>query len=164
MILKMLTAKEITNDETYVKVLQQRRNLLFLAEIGGVLALVCSYLIAQEYITIAEKAEREFLSGLYAGIGTGLILVGIIFFVKYNQLLKDKAKLHQKRLAETDERNEMIVTKAVNTATMILLVGIYVAILIAGFFSMQVFWTLWAVSIVYFLIMLISKKYYEMQI
>ena len=47
-----------------------------------------------------------------------------------------------------------------------MLINVYVigaALLVAGFFSMEVFWTLWAVIVGQFLILMGARTYFEKQ-
>lgn len=162
MLIKLLTVTTTSNDNEYRKTIKSRRRLLGFVELGGVLSLLCSYLIGKGYfISKAIEDQQSFLSGLYAGIGTGLIVAGIIALFSLDKQLKDPAKLRAARLKETDERNVMIAGKSSGTAGMVLVTCLFAALLIAGFFNITVFWTIWACAVGYFIIMLIAQKYYS---
>lgn len=165
MLIKLLTITTAANDNEYRKVINTRKRLLGIVELGGVLSLLCSYLIGKGYfIHNMIESQQLFLSGLYAGIGAGLVVAGIISLLSCDKMLKDPARLHAARLKETDERNVMIASKSFSTAGSVLVICLFAALLLAGFFNLAVFWTLWACVIGYFVITLIAQKYYNFKL
>ena len=104
--------------------------------------------------------EKEFLSGLYMGLGCGILGAGAGWFLRIRSLLKDEKKLRMKRLQEYDERNVQLNLKAHNTAGVLLIITGYVIMLVAGFFSMEVFWTVWALVMLYFALFITGRIIY----
>lgn len=83
-----------------------------------------------------------------------------LWFLRIRSLLKDEKKLRMKRLQEYDERNVQLNLKAHNTAGVILIFTGYVIMLVAGFFSMEVFWTVWALVMLYFALFITGRIIY----
>ena len=62
---------------------------------------------------------------------------------------------------ESDERNIQVALKAHYTAGVLMIMAGYVTMLVSGFFSMEVFWTVWALVMLYFLLFAAGKVIYE---
>ena len=103
----------------------------------------------------------DFLSGVYTGVGVGLIAASLGLIVKTKKLLKDEKKMKEKRIKEQDERNQMIGQKAMFSATVILMILAYIGLMVSGIFNLAVFWTLWIVIMIYMVTFMISSVYYS---
>ena len=142
-------------DEEYREKLKQRRNFIPVLAVLGAASIVVSMLL------LCFGGEREFVAGLYMGLGCGILAVCIVWFLKLRKLLKDEKKLRVKRLAESDERNIQVALKAHYTAGVLLILTGYMVMLVSGFFSMEVFWTVWALIMLYFALFLTGRFFYE---
>lgn len=141
-------------DEEFAEVLRKRRNLIPVLAMAGAAAIAAStFLLRSE--------ERAFLAGLYMGVGCGLLAVCVVCFLKIRSILKDEKKIRMHRLKETDERNIQVVMKAHYTATVLLIAVGYAVLLVSGFFSMEVFWTVWVLVMLYCVLFAIGKTFYE---
>lgn len=149
--------KGAKTDEEYAAVLRKRKVLFVILIFAGLVAVVLGIVLG------AHMTNRNvsFLSGLYCGIGAGMIAEGIINIIKMNRILKDAGKIRAKRMKENDERNIMIKQKAFSSAGIMVAVVAYAVLLISGFFSMEVFWSVWGVYILFFILFLAFYIYYN---
>ncbi len=144
-------------DDEYRKVLKKRS-----IGIGFMMAAGVAALIAAAVLMKSGKGENDdFLSGVYTGIGTAILVSGVIFFFRVRKLFKNPELLRQRRLKESDERSVLLNQKALYLSGVFVIIGAYIALLAAGFFSMAVFWTIWTIVTVYFIIYLICRNILE---
>ena len=68
---------------------------------------------------------------IFSSFGTVLTVIGIGKLVRYRRIMKDETTLHAREVAETDERNIMLMTKArsLTFSIYIMLSGIAVVVL-----------------------------------
>ena len=152
MILKMIMSQGIT-DKDYKEVLKKRVGLCYIIIILGFITLGLD-VVFFSYLS-------DFLSGVYVGIGAGLIGAGVVLLIKIKKVLKDEKKIKQKRLSEQDERNIMIKQKAAQSSTVVILVLAYLGLMVAGIFNLIVFWTLWVVVAVFMIVFVMFSFYYN---
>ena len=101
--------------------------LVGLATVGLVLFL---YFCTQIHI-------GEYQMGYLLGVGTGLILGGLVAMVQIRRRLADEEKLKEYRLKETDEREMEVDSLALRAAAKTLLVSLYVILIVAGVFGRE---------------------------
>lgn len=142
-------------DEEYREKLKIRQKLVPVLVIAGAAAIVVSCLLMR------QEDEKAFLAGLYMGIGCGILAVSVVWFFKIRSILRDEKKLREKRLKEWDERNIQVTLKAHYMAGVLVIVAGYVTMLVAGFFSMEVFWTVWVMVMLYFALFTIGRVIYD---
>ncbi|MGO5052583.1 hypothetical protein ACTQ6A_08660 [Lachnospiraceae bacterium LCP25S3_G4] len=157
MLMKSLWKTTARTDDEYRNVLKGRMKIWYVMSAIGIITLIVGVLSAIE----ASGHQASFLSGVYSGLGFGLIAVAIVNMIATRKLLKNDEKIRQKRLACQDERVIMISQKALILASSVILIGVYLGILVMGFFSLQVFWTLWVIIMAYAVVYLIARAYYE---
>ncbi len=144
-------------DDEYRKVLKKR-----CIGIGFMMAAGVAALIAAAALMKTGKGENDdFLSGVYIGIGTGILVSGIIFLYRVRKMFKNPELLRQRRLKGSDERSVLLNQKALYLSGVFVIIGAYIALLAAGFFSMAVFWTIWTIVMAYFLIYWICRNILE---
>lgn len=143
------------SDEEYREKLKKRKNFIPVLVIAGAASIAVSLVLLQ------SGEEKDFLSGLYMGIGSGILAVSVVWFLKIRSTLRDEKKLRIKRLKESDERNIQVTLKAHYTAGVLMIMAGYVTMLVSGFFSMEVFWTVWALVMLYFVLFVAGKVIYE---
>ena len=81
-------------DDEYRKVLKKR-----CIGIGFMMAAGVAALIAAAALMKTGKGENDdFLSGVYLGIGTGILVSGIIFLYRVRKMFKNPELLRQRRL------------------------------------------------------------------
>ena len=156
MLMKAIVSQAPT-DRDYTRVLKNRMKLFGAAAALGVLTDV----LAVIFSTGNTAYLPSFLSGVYTGVGAGLIMISILMMLRTREILKDEKKVKEQRLKEQDERNQMIAQKSLYMAGIILIFGIYIALLISGIFNMAVFWTLFIVAMSYMVIFTAISVYYN---
>jgi uncharacterized membrane protein len=156
MLLKAIISNA-TTDKDYKNVLKKRMYLFYIMMALGTLAIALSIIFS----TGNHAYLSDFLSGAYTGVGSALITLSVIFIIKTRKILKDERQLKQKRLEEQDERNQMITQKSIYSAAIILNILAYIGLMVAGIFSLVVFWTLWIVLIVFMVTFILLHIYYS---
>lgn len=145
-----------TNEE-YKKVVKVRMNrFLGLGAIGAVTLTLG--LLAEFYWRLDVREE---MLGVYTGMGTGLVLVSVILWVKNRVLLASEEKLKESRINNSDERIKEISDQAFRTAAVIMLGVMYLISLIGGLFYPVLVQVLLAVVSIFALTYLISYHIYN---
>lgn len=157
MLIKAILSTTVKSDLDFRRVIKQRQILCFIIMILGIATAAFSF-----YFSTGQYALlSDFFSGFYFGVGTGLLVAGILAYINCRSLLKNEKKLHEKRLAETDERNKAISQKTLFMTSVVLIIILYIALIVSGLFSMMLFQTLLCIIGLYLLIFLISYAYYN---
>lgn len=146
-----------TTDKDYKKVLNKRISLLYIMISLGVITVALSFIFSNGKYNYLP----DFLSGFYTGIGSALIAIGLVFIMKIKNILKNEKKLKEKRLEEQDERNQMILQRAMSLTAKAIIVIAYIGLLISGIFNLIVFYTLFVIILVYIVIFALSHMYYK---
>jgi hypothetical protein len=145
-----------TNEE-YKKVVKVRMNrFLGLGAIGAVTLTLG--LLAEFYWRLDVREE---MLGVYTGMGTGLVLVSVILWVKNRVLLASEEKLKESRINNSDERIKEISDQAFRTAAEVMLGVMYLISLIGGLFYPVLVQVLLAVVSIFALTYLISYHIYN---
>lgn len=108
--------KDIATDEEYIVHLKKQMKLYSLIILCGIITFLC---ILFNLHTLADYAK-----GFLAGMGSGLIVGGLLLFVKNTRILRNAQKLREERIKISDERNHMISDYASKTA----LIGVFIEI------------------------------------
>lgn len=145
-----------TNEE-YKLELKKRQRLMGILLLLGVLTL--GTMIA--LILINPENLESYTAGFFCGVGTGLILGGLLGIIKIRKTLKDEAAIKEARLTETDEREQAISAKAIQTTLKILLLSIYLLLLFCSFVTVESVTILCLLVAVFFLTYIISRKAYS---
>ncbi|GAA0803427.1 hypothetical protein DWX43_22975 [Clostridium sp. AF19-22AC] len=156
MIVKTLL-KGAKTDEEYRNKLKSRCKADILLCFAGAAAIIAALFAMMRM----ETMHAGFVCGLFSGTGAVIIVMGIKEYIKAKKLLRDEKRLRAERLKESDERNSLIMQKTMYLTGYIMLGLCYVTMLISVFFNMMVFWCIWAVTILYCLLLAVIKKYYE---
>ncbi|MFC0234085.1 hypothetical protein ACFFIF_08800 [Vagococcus entomophilus] len=115
------TNKTIQNDEQYKEVVNKRRNKMLLIAFMGVLTLLLLWLLP----SMIGFQISDFASGIYTGVGFGLISSGSIKAIQLKKIVQSSEKLKKKRIEEHDERILEISLRAYKVAGISLLVVAY---------------------------------------
>jgi len=99
----------------------------------------------------------DYIRGFYSGGGAGAFIAGIVMIIRYMRILRDSERMKREDIKERDERNIYIGQKIWSYSGYIFYIVMYVAMLVAGFFSKTVLITLTATLGVLAGIMLIVK-------
>lgn len=127
-MLGMFCGSDCKTNEEYKKLIKGRI-LFFIGVIilGGITLLVT--FLGDRYFNLKIS---EYMMGTYSGVGTALIVVGILLLIKNILLLNNEEKLRKVRIINTDERNKEISLKASRIALAVMLVTMYLVALIGG--------------------------------
>lgn len=101
----------------------------------------------------------DYISGFYTGVGSGLIVAGIITIIRNVRILKDEKLLKEKEIYENDERNKMIGLKTWSYTGYAMFILLYVGLLVAGFISEMVLNTILVILGVYALCLFFAGLY-----
>lgn len=141
MFVKMLIGSKANTDEKYRVYIQKRQKLWMVLALLGIITLGVGILCGMNVI----GKQESFLSGLYSGVGGGMLAVAIGRAMKDRKLLKNSRVLHSERLKAQDERLIAVGEKSQSMSGFIAFGFAYAGLLVSGFFNMTVFWTLWVV-------------------
>ncbi len=156
MFIKMMLQGANT-DEEYRRKLESRQKLSWATLLMGIAAVIAGIIMLR---VMPDSYRTGFLSGLYCGVGVSVIVVDLISLIKVRKILKDNTLLHRERIKESDERKNEIARRAAARGVTVFVYILFAALIVSGFFSMEVFWTLWGSLIAYFLIFIGFKTYY----
>lgn len=145
-----------TNEE-YKAELKKRRRLMIILLLLGILTLA---VMAVLLITKPDTLE-SYTAGFFCGVGTGLILGGLLGVRKIHKTISDEAALKEARLTETDEREQAISAKAIHMTLKIVLLSIYLLLLLCSFIVLETITVLSLLVVIFFLSFIISRKIYS---
>lgn len=117
-----------TNDEYREYLRKKDKSMRWIMVVGILLAVIGFW---GEYKWI--PAVDDYMLGVYAGGGCGLIIAGIIRGLKHRRIMKDEARLKKARLEASDERVQEISKCAFRMAAWIMIIAMYAISFIAGF-------------------------------
>lgn len=127
-MLGMFCGTNVSSNEEYKKYVKKRIMIMKVLVFIGVVTLGVAMAAEQIWNIQADS----YILGVYSGVGSGLMVAGVVLIVKNRRLLQNEEKLRQARVEAYDERNLEINTKATKIALGILLVGMYMVMLIGG--------------------------------
>lgn len=145
-----------TNEE-YKAELKKRQRLMGILLLLGIVTLATTL----AFLLLKPEAIASYTAGFFCGVGTGLILGGLLGFLKIRKTINDEAALKEARLTETDEREQAISAKAIQTTLKIMLLSIYLLLLHCSFVTIEAVTVLSLLIAIFFLSYIISRKYYS---
>lgn len=134
-----------------------RKKVLLYQCISGLTGL-CIVLLAL-FNRSSSTNTGDFNQGVQIGIFVGLAIITLYYIGKLRTTLKNEDKLKKMHIEETDERRRLIQQKTGQTTSLIVVFGITIAIVVAGFYSFVVLLTL-IVTLFFLLIITVSVKFY----
>lgn len=128
-------SKVYKTNEQYIAFLkrQNRMNGIFIV-IGILIALIAfaaEFLAEQLGLVISID---DYMLGVYAGVGCGLLVAGIIRIIRNCSIMKDEEKLTLQRRERGDERLQEISRSAMRISALLMIIGMYAISLIGGLF------------------------------
>lgn len=137
---------------------EKRLNMRLSVNIGCMIASAVLFAIA------FGSKNFESLRPMYSGSLIGLFVVSLTLFIKNKTLKKNPERMEQLELLETDERNVYILRVSYTIFTYVSIGILYISMLISGFFSTTVFYTLETLLcldllLILFIRRLVEKKY-----
>lgn len=123
--------------ETYKQKVRTRANLLSLVALLTAVLYVVFLFIRGTHPDVAELPS--FIKGFHIGAFIGLELLTVYGIAKHFQALKNDDSIKRMYISEHDERSGLIIQSASVLGMSIILIGLGLAAIIAGFFSSVVF-------------------------
>lgn len=115
MIMKSLFHTHAKTLEEYRRTLRLREGCFWGLALLGAATLGVTLLLMRG--SIADESDAAYLQGVWCGIGTGLIVAGVLFAVRTRRMLsQDEAALRSALREEQDERNLAIIQRSLSTA------------------------------------------------
>lgn len=145
-----------TNEEYKVE-LKKRQRLMGIILLLGVITLTAMIIL----ILVKPETLESYTAGFYTGVGTGLILGGLIGILKIRKTLKNEEAVKKARLTETDEREQAISSRALHATLKLLLLSIYLLLLLCSFVTIKSVTVLALLVCIFMLSYLISRKIYS---
>ena len=145
-----------TNEE-YKAELKKRQRLMGVLLLLGIITLVTML----AFLLLKPETLESYTAGFFCGVGTGLILASLLGIFKIRKTINDEAALKEARLTETDEREQAISAKAIQTTLKIVLLSLYLLLLLCSFVTIEAVTVLSLLIAVFFLSYLFSRKVYS---
>ncbi|WP_336758281.1 hypothetical protein [Paenibacillus sp. USHLN196] len=106
----------------------------------------------------------SFIKGFHTGAFIGVEVAVAFFLVRYIKASNNETELKKQYIEENDERSVMILQSAGTLSTAIILIGLGIASVIAGFFNSLIFYTLLACLLFVLIVFFASWMYYARKI
>ena len=156
MLMKLFHKSAKTQEEFLVDLAGRQKGFMLLLLAGAGSLAVGFFLNGR-----ADGPQSEYLSGLYCGMGVGIIFASLLLLWKNYRTMRDAKKLREQWLKESDERNRALNEKAFFLIGAISFFVKYALFLAAGFFSMEVLTTLWGLIMFYVVGFVVIRKILE---
>lgn len=149
------------NNEEYRAVLKKRQARLYLFILAGVATAGISLFV--HFCTRIELSEYRL--GFLLGLGTGLVLGGLVGLLKIRRRLANEEKLKESRLRETDERELEVDSLALRGTARLMLGVLYVLLVLGGLFADdELMWICSGLISVFLFSDVVLRKYYGAKI
>ncbi|WP_338587022.1 hypothetical protein V6669_16655 [Paenibacillus sp. Y5S-9] len=106
----------------------------------------------------------SFIKGFHTGAFIGVEVAVAFFLVRYIKASNNEAELKKQYIEENDERSVMIFQSAGTLSTAIILIGLGIASVVAGFFNPLIFYTLLACLLFVLIVFFALWMYYAREI
>ncbi|MEK4368318.1 hypothetical protein [Paenibacillus sp. FSL R5-0473] len=106
----------------------------------------------------------SFIKGFHTGAFIGVEVAVAFFLVRYIKASNNEAELKKQYIEENDERSVMILQRAGTLSTAIILIGLGIASVIAGFFNPLIFYTLLTCLLFILIVFFALWMYYAREI
>jgi len=135
--------------------------------LSGVLCLVLLALLLLNVFRVSPGTDEHvnsFISGYNAGFTSAVLAISLVVALNYLFTLRSEEKLKKLYIAETDERSRFINAKIGGMGMNLLLGGLCLGTIAAGYFNATVFFTLlgtvvFATMLKLGLLLVYSRKY-----
>ncbi|KXL52567.1 hypothetical protein CLNEO_19760 [Anaerotignum neopropionicum] len=116
------------------------------------------------FAIVLGNKNFTFLQPMYFGSLIGLFVASLCLFLRNKKLKKNPESMNKMKLLEADERNVLILRVSYTIFTYVSIGILYVSMLISGFFSQTIFYTLETLLcvnlvIIFFIRKLVEKMY-----
>lgn len=145
-----------TNDE-YREYLRKKDKSMRWIVVVGILLAVIGFWGEYKWTSVVD----DYMLGVYAGVGCGLIIAGIMLGLKHRRIMKDEVRLKKARLEASDERVQEIGKCAFRMAAWIMIIAMYAISLIGGLWYPILTKILLVMVCVFLLAYMICYRVYE---
>lgn len=147
----MLVKKMMTGGGDYEKSLKQRRWAAIGMLTAGLVGFVCYFLL------VPGSSLSDHAQGFYLGAASGISFGALLLLIRTQYLLTHPKAQRKAKIKETDEREMQIVRTAAQAAGAITFVGATAALFVLLPLSMDAYYALIGVMIVYCLSFLLCR-------
>ncbi|WP_304507469.1 hypothetical protein [Anaerotignum sp.] len=123
--------------------------------------IACMILSAILFAIVLWNKDFAFLQPMYSASLFGLFFASLALFIRNKKLKMDPEKMRTMELLETDERNVLIIRVSYTIFTYVSFGILYISMLISGFFSTTVFYTLETLLCANLVLVLFIRKMVE---
>ncbi len=149
-----MIAKALFTSNDYEKTVRFQTRLFSGMLFVGIVGLMC-------YLSLVKDSSLpDFSQGLYLGVSTGLMLAGLLGMGRLRRLKKDPEARRKAAIEATDEREQAVTQKAMNTASLIHFYLAIAAMLVLAPIDMTAFWVLFALMLLFCLTFVIARIWY----
>lgn len=153
----LLYHSDAKNNEEYKTELENRKRMMkFIVLIG-----LFTHVVLGCITRFQPELTTNYSIGLFSGLGTGLIVGGLMGIFKLRKTINNEAALKEARLTETDEREKAISAKAIHTTLKIMFISIYLLILLCSVVTTDTVTVLCLLLCIFVLSYLFSRKLYS---
>ncbi len=110
------------------------------------------------FAIVLGSKSFAFLQPMYTGSLVGLFFASLALFLRNKKLKKNPESMRKMELLETDERNVLILRVSYTIFTYVSIGILYISMLISGFFSQTVYYTLETLLCANLVIILLIRK------
>ena len=142
----------LSND--YEKTVRFQTRLFSGTLLVGIVGLMCYFSL------VKGSSLPDFSQGLYLGVSTGLMLAGLIGIARLRYLKKHPEARRKAAIESTDEREQAITQKALNTAGLVHFYLAVAAMLVLAPIDMTAFWVLFGLMLLYCAAFVIARVWY----
>lgn len=121
-------------------------------------------IIGAGYAIGREHVEQSLAIAFATGLFVGVQFVMIYHMTRIRAALKDEIKLKELYIAENDERNKFIESQIGGTGVNVIVCGLALGTIVAGFFNEIVFFTVLAALLFAVLVKGVLKVYYNKKV
>lgn len=123
--------------------------------------IACMILSVILFAIVLWNKDLAFLQPMYSASVCGLFFASLAMFMRNKKLKKDPERMRKMELLETDERNVLILRESYTIFTYVSFGILYISMLISGFFSTTVFYTLETLLCANLVLVLFIRKMVE---
>lgn len=103
----------------------------------------------------------SFIKGFHTGAFIGLELIAVWYLIKCIRAMKNDKEMKKMYIAENDERTGQIIRNASTLGISVVLIGLLIALIVSGFLSATVFFTLMGILLFVLIVFFSLWGYYE---